>query len=119
MKLFGIVFLKRFYNHLTGMRIVARFAAVATTPRTRLSPWLPTTTRLRFLLDLHHNLSLTLQILCVLYRKRSSLSEPLFLSSPALAECLICCSEVLDLCLQQCQLMHDPRRPFRKHIDRP
>jgi hypothetical protein len=67
MKLFGIVFLERFYNHLTGTRIVARFAAVATTPRTRLSLWLPTTTRPRFLLDLHLNLSLTLQILCVLY----------------------------------------------------
>ena len=97
MKLFGIVFLGRFYNHLTGTRIVARFAAVATTPRTRLSPWLPTTTRLRFLLDLHLNVSLSLQILCVLYRKRSSLSEPLFLSSPTLAKYLICYSEALVL----------------------
>ena len=69
MKLLGIVFLGRFYNHLTGTRIVARFAAVATTPRTCLDPRLPTTTRLRFLLDLRLNLSLTLQILCILYRK--------------------------------------------------
>ena len=69
MKLLGIVFLGRFYNHLTGTRIVARFAAVATTPRACLNPLLPTTTRLRFLLDLHLNISLALQILCTLYRK--------------------------------------------------
>ena len=60
MKLLGIVFLRRFHYYLTGARIVARLAAVATTPRTYLDPRLPTTTRLRFLLDLHLNLSLTL-----------------------------------------------------------
>ena len=60
MKLLGIVLLRRFNNYLTGARIVARLAAVATTPRTRLDPRLPTTTRLRFLLYLHLNLSLTL-----------------------------------------------------------
>ena len=73
MKLLGIVFLQRFYNYLTGTRIVAWLAVVSTTPHTRLNPRLPTTTRLRFLLYLHLNLSLTLQILYILYRKRSSL----------------------------------------------
>ena len=85
MKLLAVVFLRRFYNYLTGPRIVARLAAVATTPRARLSPRLPTTTRLRFLLDLHLNLSLTLYILCILYTKRSSLLQPLLFSPSALA----------------------------------
>jgi hypothetical protein len=49
MKLLGIVFPRRFYYYLTGTRIVAWLAAVATTPRTRVE-WLPTTTRPRFLL---------------------------------------------------------------------
>ena len=60
MKLLGTVFLRRFYNYLTGARIVARLAAVATTPRAYLNPLLPTTTRLHFLLDLHLNISLAL-----------------------------------------------------------
>ncbi len=74
MKLLGIVFFRRFYYYLTGARVVARLAAVATVPRTCLSPRLPTTTRLRFLFDLHLNVSLALQILCILYRKKSSLA---------------------------------------------
>jgi hypothetical protein len=78
MRLLGIIFLRRFYNCLTGTRIVARFAAGATAPYARLDPRLSTTTRPCFLLYLHLNLSLTLQILCILYSKRSSLSEPLF-----------------------------------------
>ncbi len=60
MKLLGIVFLGRFHYHLTGARIVARLAAVATAPRACLNPRLPTTTCLRFLLDLHLNISLAL-----------------------------------------------------------
>ncbi len=69
MKLLGIVFLRHIYNYLTGARIVASLAAVAIAPRTRLRPRLPTTTCLRFLLDLHFNISLALQILYMLYRK--------------------------------------------------
>ena len=102
MKLLGIVFLRRFYNYLTGTRIVAWLPAVATTLHTCLDPRLPTTTCLRFLLYLYLNVSLALQILCILYRKRSSLSKLLFFGSPTLAKCLICCLEALVLCLQQC-----------------
>jgi hypothetical protein len=85
MKLVGTVFFRRFHNDLTGTRIVARFAAGATAPRARLNPRLPTTTRMRFLLYLHLNLSLGLQVLCILYSKRSSLSKPLLFSPPTLA----------------------------------
>ena len=99
MKLLGILFLRRFYYYLTGASIVAWLAAVATTLRTRLCPRLPTTTCLRFLLDLHLNVSLALQILCILYSKRSSLLEPLFFGSLTLAKCLICSLEALVLCL--------------------
>src|SRR5690242_1046509 len=99
MKLLGIVFFRRLYNYLIGTRIIARFAVVATTLRIRLDPWLPTTTRLYFLPDLYLNVSLSLQILYVLYRKRSSLSEPLFFSSSTLTKCLICYLEALNLYL--------------------
>jgi hypothetical protein len=85
LKLFSLIFFRCFYNYLTGARIVAGLPAVATTPRARHGPRLPTTTRLRFLLDLHLHLSLALQILCILYTKRSSLPKTLFLCPPALA----------------------------------
>jgi len=38
MELLRIVFLRRFYNYLIGMHIVARFSIVATTPCIYLSP---------------------------------------------------------------------------------
>ncbi|KAK3686091.1 hypothetical protein B0T22DRAFT_241101 [Podospora appendiculata] len=111
MKLLGILFFRRFHYYLPGARIVAWLAAVATTLRTRLSPRLPTTTRLRFLLDLHLNVSLALQILCILYSKRSSLSEPLvFLALRRLLSASFAARRLWFLCLLQYQLMHDPGR---------
>ncbi len=80
MKLLGIVFLRRFQCYLTSARILARFSAVATTPRTRLNPQLPTINPLHFLPSLHLSVCLALQILCSMYRKQPSLLQPFFLA---------------------------------------
>src|ERR1700712_311842 len=92
--------------------------AASTAPFARFDPFRATTISTFFLLQLPLHIFLRLLILCILYRKMSSMAHTtfffFFFGSATLAEYLIGLAQSGYLFLQKSHFMHYTVRTFRK-----